>query len=159
MNTNNINNNKELLKITQEEVSKNDGMNDNRLWIIINNKIYDVTDFKHPGGREALEDDHGEDRGDEFYSIHSEQAIKDSEKYLIGELVNKNNLNKDLDNTNLNYKDKDDDDKIVKNKKRSVLMPLIIIVIMYFVVFKYNLLGLYNRPENKNIYRTSIEDI
>ena len=37
---------------TKEEVSKNNGMNGNPLWITFENKVYDLTNFrnKHPGG-------------------------------------------------------------------------------------------------------------
>lgn len=90
-----------LREITIEELSKNDGVNGD-LWVLIHNKIYDLTNFKHPGGKEILMDPIGEDRGDEFDSIHSPGVKEEMKKYLIGKLkVEQNNLKTDKKNDNL----------------------------------------------------------
>ena len=68
------------------ELVKNNGEDGNRLWVLIENKIYDVTDFSHPGGNEILMDEHGTDRIDEFESIHSPAAKKKMKNFVIGEL-------------------------------------------------------------------------
>ena len=60
-------------------------------WIIINNKVYDVTSFldKHPGGSDIILDFAGKDATEEFRDIgHSENAKKMLEKYLIGKVSN-----------------------------------------------------------------------
>ena len=74
-----------LREITMEELTKNNGDNAD-LWVLIHNKIYDLTNFKHPGGKEILMDPIGEDRGDEFDSIHSPNVKDEMKKYLIGQL-------------------------------------------------------------------------
>jgi cytochrome b involved in lipid metabolism len=74
-----------LREITMEELVKNDGVNGD-LWVLIHNKIYDMTKFKHPGGKEILMDPIGEDRGDDFDSIHSPAVKDEMKKYLIGRL-------------------------------------------------------------------------
>jgi cytochrome b involved in lipid metabolism len=80
---------KELNGYTREQVEKNDGSN-GKLWIILHDKVFDVSEFKHPGGREVLEELPGEDRGDEFDSIHHQTIKKETEKYLIGYLIKEN---------------------------------------------------------------------
>ena len=75
-----------LRKIKMSELVKNNGEDGNRLWVLIENKIYDVTDFSHPGGNEILMDEHGTDRIDEFESIHSPAAKKKMKNFVIGEL-------------------------------------------------------------------------
>ena len=67
----------ELRKVTRSEFIKNNGEDGNDLWVLINGKVYDVTNFKHPGGKEILMDDHGDDRYEEFESIHSAGAKKE----------------------------------------------------------------------------------
>ena len=70
--------------ISRSELLENDGQDGKKLWVLIHGKVYDVTNFKHPGGKEILMDEIGEDRGDEFESIHSPAAKRDMPKYLIG---------------------------------------------------------------------------
>ena len=43
-----------VVKFSREEVSKH--ADENSLWIILDNKVYDVTKFmmEHPGGEEVL---------------------------------------------------------------------------------------------------------
>lgn len=90
-----------LREITLEELSKNDGVNGD-LWVLIHNKIYDLTKFKHPGGKEILMDPIGEDRGDEFDSIHSPGVKDEMKKYLIGKLkVEQNKFKTDKKNDDL----------------------------------------------------------
>uniref|UniRef100_A0A8C4QQT0 Cytochrome b5 n=1 Tax=Eptatretus burgeri TaxID=7764 RepID=A0A8C4QQT0_EPTBU len=58
-------------------------------WIVINNKVYDVTAFlaEHPGGEEILLEQAGCDCTKIFDSIgHSLDAHLVAEKYVIGEL-------------------------------------------------------------------------
>lgn len=37
----------ELPKYSLKEVAKHDGKNEGSLWIVINDMVYDVTDYKH----------------------------------------------------------------------------------------------------------------
>ena len=58
-------------------------------WIIINNSIYNVTDFlkEHPGGGDVILDFAGKDATEAFADIgHSKDAIEMLPDYLIGTL-------------------------------------------------------------------------
>jgi cytochrome b5 len=55
-------------------------------WLLINNNVYDVTEFKHPGGKQILMQNAGMDATTQFEDIgHSEKADKFMEKLLVGE--------------------------------------------------------------------------
>jgi len=73
-----------------KDLLNNNGEDGKLLWVMIHSKIYDLTTFKHPGGRDVLENDdesHYTDKGREFDSVgHPPQAIKEMKDYLIGEL-------------------------------------------------------------------------
>ncbi|KAJ4726722.1 Cytochrome b5 [Melia azedarach] len=72
---------------TLEEVSKHDRAQD--CWIIISNKVYDVTSFmyKHPGGRGALIYVAGTDATESFEQVgHSEDAKGEMSHLYIGDL-------------------------------------------------------------------------
>jgi len=75
---------------TQDEIDK---MNYNNTILIINGKIYDVTDFleQHPGGSEIIKQYHKKDATQDFIKVgHSNEAIKMLDKYQIGILKNYN---------------------------------------------------------------------
>ncbi|KAI8140103.1 cytochrome b5 [Fennellomyces sp. T-0311] len=75
---------------TLEEVQKHNSPTD--LWMIIHNKVYDITDFvqEHPGGEEVLIDETGKDATEAFEDIgHSDEAREMLEKYYIGEVDEK----------------------------------------------------------------------
>jgi len=58
-------------------------------WIIIHNKIYDVTKFldEHPGGEEVLLEQAGGDGTESFEDVgHSSDAREMQKQFLIGEL-------------------------------------------------------------------------
>ncbi|KZC13281.1 PREDICTED: cytochrome b5 [Dufourea novaeangliae] len=73
---------------TRKEVAEHTDSND--LWIIINNKIYNLSSFlsEHPGGEEVLLEQGGQDGTQPFEDIgHSSDARQMMESYKIGELV------------------------------------------------------------------------
>ena len=73
---------------SKDELMMNDGKNGNRLYILIHGKVYDVTDFDHPGGRELLENNINDyiDLGEAFDAEgHSKTAKNMLTKYFIGE--------------------------------------------------------------------------
>jgi len=39
------------------------------LWLLIDNKVYDVTNFKHPGGKQILLQNAGQDATTQFEDI------------------------------------------------------------------------------------------
>lgn len=58
-------------------------------WIIMENKVYDVTKFlmEHPGGEEVILEYAGKDATDAFNDVgHSSDAKQMAEDYLIGKL-------------------------------------------------------------------------
>ncbi|KAL0116998.1 hypothetical protein PUN28_010100 [Cardiocondyla obscurior] len=73
------------------DVAKCNGKNETRTWIVIHDKVYDVTDYmqQHPGGSELIEEYAGKDATDGFDDFgHSSDATKILKKYLIGDLEN-----------------------------------------------------------------------
>ena len=68
----------------------NNGEKGKPLWVMIHSKIYDVTRFKHPGGRSLLindDDNQYDDKGIEFDSVnHSKEALEELGRMFIGEL-------------------------------------------------------------------------
>lgn len=58
-------------------------------WIVINNKVYDVTKFleEHPGGEEVLREQAGGDATESFEDVgHSTDAREMASSMVIGEL-------------------------------------------------------------------------
>lgn len=73
---------------TVDDVKTHDTPND--LWMIIYNKVYDVTKFAndHPGGVEVLYDCGGVDATEPFDDVaHSDDAVEMLRPYLVGEVV------------------------------------------------------------------------
>lgn len=78
---------KELRVYRMEEVKEHNNIK--KAWIIIHNKIYDVTKFldDHPGGEEVLLEQAGKDATESFEDVgHSSDARNLSQEYIIGEL-------------------------------------------------------------------------
>ncbi|XP_077982191.1 cytochrome b5-like isoform X2 [Glandiceps talaboti] len=83
-----------LRQISLEEVEKN--YNNQSLWLIIHNKIYDLTKFieEHPGGEEVLLEQGGHNATESFEDVgHSSDAREMMKEYLIGE-IRKEDLDK-----------------------------------------------------------------
>ncbi|XP_014843116.1 PREDICTED: cytochrome b5-like isoform X1 [Poecilia mexicana] len=72
---------------TLEEVRVHNMSNDT--WLIIHNKIYDITSFleEHPGGEEVLLEQGGSDATESFEDVgHSTDAREMLQQFYIGEL-------------------------------------------------------------------------
>lgn len=72
---------------TLEDVKKHSSKQS--LWIIIHNKVYDLTKFmdEHPGGEEVLLEQAGKDATEIFEDVSHSADAKDLMKhYLVGEL-------------------------------------------------------------------------
>ena len=69
-------------KYTLEEIAKHN--TEESLWLIINEKVYDVTKFleEHPGGPKALLKRGGKDATGAFNSIHNHVANKDLPAFM-----------------------------------------------------------------------------
>lgn len=77
---------KEETYYTLEDVKQHTSEND--CWMIIKDCVYDVSDFKHPGGK-IIKTGYGTDATDLFYNPyikHSSHAKKLLKKYYIGKL-------------------------------------------------------------------------
>ncbi|CAH1369193.1 hypothetical protein MTP99_010663 [Tenebrio molitor] len=73
--------------INLDEVSWHDNPND--CWIIIYDRVYNITDFldEHPGGGDILLEYAGRDASVAFRgSGHSQQALRALDRFLVGEL-------------------------------------------------------------------------
>ncbi|EFC50633.1 predicted protein [Naegleria gruberi] len=74
-----------MSKITLEQLQEHDGVKNTRLWTVLYDKVYDLTEFadKHPGGREMIESACARDATALFESYHlSSESIARS--YLKG---------------------------------------------------------------------------
>jgi nitrate reductase (NAD(P)H) len=69
-----------------EEVRKHNKEED--VWIVVNNKVYDCTEYLdlHPGGADSILINAGEDATEDFVAIHSTKATKMLDKFYIGDL-------------------------------------------------------------------------
>jgi cytochrome b involved in lipid metabolism len=75
---------KKIPVYTLSEVAKHNKFNDG--WLIINNKVYDVSNFNHPGG-DIIRIGLGKDATHLFYNKyvrHSSRAKNLLKNYLIG---------------------------------------------------------------------------
>ena len=80
--------------ITEDELLKNN--KDGKLWLLINNKVYDLTEYQndHPGSDTILQDVINTDATQEFEDVgHSSEASQIKDKYQIG-IIDLNSLNK-----------------------------------------------------------------
>jgi cytochrome b involved in lipid metabolism len=74
-------------RFSMEEVAKHNTADD--CWVIIRNKVYNVTDFLklHPGGARLISRDAGKDITKNFEApFHSSKAKQRLEIYYIGDL-------------------------------------------------------------------------
>lgn len=89
---------------SMEEVKKN--CENNHTWIVINNAIYNVTEFlnEHPGGEEVLLEQAGKNATEAFEDVgHSTDAREMMKKYKIGELVEADRVPTDDKKTNKDW--------------------------------------------------------
>jgi len=72
--------------VTEEEFSKQNGEGENKLFILISGKVYDVTKFKHPGGRDVHVRDRMTDKEEPFSKVDAHKNIPQEEldKLYVG---------------------------------------------------------------------------
>ncbi|XP_005177293.1 cytochrome b5 isoform X1 [Musca domestica] len=79
-----------MVEITLETVKLHNKPSD--LWVVIENKVYDLTKFRgeHPGGEETLDEVAGRDATKDFIDVgHSQEAREIMKKYYVGDLAAK----------------------------------------------------------------------
>ncbi|XP_026316408.1 cytochrome b5-like [Hyposmocoma kahamanoa] len=78
----------EVIRYTRAEISKQDGKDNRKLWIIVKDIVYDVTTYlhEHPDGEASILEVGGKDATKDF-ADHSSDAKKILAKYKIGEIV------------------------------------------------------------------------
>jgi cytochrome b involved in lipid metabolism len=79
-----------LKEISFEELQKRDGKEGRDLWVLVDGKIYDMTTYDHPGGKDVLHQNDPEsyvDKYEEFMEVgHSPTAERLMKKFIIGKL-------------------------------------------------------------------------
>ena len=77
--------------ITMEEFEQGDGEEGRKLYILMAGKVYDVTHFKHPGGKDVHVQKRLDDKIYQFSQVrgHSNMPANLLEKYLVGYLKDK----------------------------------------------------------------------
>jgi cytochrome b involved in lipid metabolism len=72
--------------ITRATVAKNN--TEDSLWIIIDSKVYDVTEFvdAHPGGEYVLRQVAGKDATEAFYNLHRQEVLQNYSNLCLGTL-------------------------------------------------------------------------
>ena len=75
-------------KYTIEQIKKHTSKND--CWIIINHKVYDVSQFLsiHPGGASIILTVGGSDATEYFDELHRPEVLQEvGDDYIIGEVI------------------------------------------------------------------------
>ncbi|XP_037032100.1 cytochrome b5 isoform X3 [Bradysia coprophila] len=84
-------------KYTFAEVKEHNKPSD--LWVVIHDKVYDVTKFlhEHPGGEEVLEESAGRNATKDFDDAdHSESAKEQLANYYLGDIVDEEKTEKSV---------------------------------------------------------------
>ena len=113
--------------ITQSELIENNGEDNNKLWVLIDGNVYDVTGFNHPGGQEILMEDQENDRFDEFESIHSPAAKRQLTKYHIGKIEGQ-------EEGALLEKDEKVEEGAAVAKKEGGLNPIMLVGVVFLLI-------------------------
>lgn len=81
----------------RNEITKHNNSDD--LWIVIDNKVYDVTKYFsiHPGGKQVLLDVAGKDATERFEFVgHSHRARQKLNEFYIGDIVESEKINAEM---------------------------------------------------------------
>ena len=77
-----------LKEFSIDELGQYDGKEGRNLYVLLEGKVYDLTEYNHPGGKEVFEQNGNyQDLQDAFFEVgHSSTAERLKKKYLIGVL-------------------------------------------------------------------------
>ena len=120
------------------EISEHSAPDD--LWLLISNKVYDVSNFKHPGGKEILVQNAGQDATTQFEDInHSKKAYNMMKDFYIGDFYNPED-------------EKESWESYIKRKQReeeNQMSPLVksLLIALFIVSFSY----LYNQLAGQQV--------
>ncbi|CAI4226056.1 unnamed protein product [Auanema sp. JU1783] len=106
--------------------------NSKSCWIIVGNKVYDVTKFldEHPGGCEVLLELAGQDATEAFEDIgHSSDARAMKEEYLVGSLEKADHQLYSYDKRSRGRSD-GNDQKRAASPLEGMVMPVLVAVIV-----------------------------
>uniref|UniRef100_A0A914HND8 Cytochrome b5 n=1 Tax=Globodera rostochiensis TaxID=31243 RepID=A0A914HND8_GLORO len=126
-------------KLTRAEVAEHNNNSD--AWIIIGNKVYDVTKFldEHPGGMEVLLEKAGEDRTEAFEDIgHSTDARQMKDDFFVGEIDESEHWKYSYDKREMGADKKTD--QTAEQRKGPVemlvfaLLSAVIVAIVYYLL-------------------------
>lgn len=105
-----------------KEVAKQNGKDDARCWLVIQDFVYDVTTYlkHHPGGSDLLDEYAGQDATNGFIDFgHSSNAKKKLNEFLIGELIEEDKIDNRKKKVNVRA-----NDAVTKNGRRRFLSIL-----------------------------------
>ncbi|XP_015509615.1 cytochrome b5 [Neodiprion pinetum] len=121
---------------SRAEVAKHNHSEDT--WIIIHNKVYDVTAFlnEHPGGEEVLLEQAGIDGSEPFEDVgHSSDARHMMEPFKIGELIEEDRTKSEEKKSRDWSSEKSEDDES-SGSWRSWLIP-VALGVLATLVYRY----------------------
>ncbi|MFH4983918.1 hypothetical protein AB6A40_010627 [Gnathostoma spinigerum] len=125
----------DVKKFTRAEVAAHG--NTKSCWVIINNKVYDVTTFldEHPGGCEVLLETGGLDATESFEDVgHSTDAREMREQYSIGDII-------DREKQTYSFEKKEWDKLASANQESSILgnlvFPALIAVVLALLYYLF----------------------
>ena len=77
-----------MQEFTLEDLKSYDGKEGRQLYVLIDGKVFDITTYAHPGGKDVFEQgDDYQDLYEKFLEVgHSSTADRLMKKYLIGVL-------------------------------------------------------------------------
>ncbi|CAB3227431.1 unnamed protein product [Arctia plantaginis] len=122
-------------RFTREQVSKYN--NKTESVFIIDNVVYDVSKFldEHPGGHEVLMNQVGKDASEDFEDVgHSIDAKELMKKYVIGEVVEEERIERPKRNQGWEVDNKEQEPSFVNTWKFPVLLG-VVVTILYSYLF------------------------
>lgn len=122
-------------KFSREQVSKYNSKTESVF--IIDNVVYDISKFldEHPGGHEVLLNQVGKDASEDFEDVgHSIDAKELMKKYVVGEVVEEEHIERQKRNQGWEVDSKEQEPSFVNTWKFPVLLG-VLVTILYSYLF------------------------